>query len=1050
MIDCEIIARNDEYNILYMEAESNWRGIARSVAESQSAPCLVATKYDDSIIMTTIQDKMTRSSRPRHIVIAPDSEKYGLSAFVRMIRSTQEDDFLSIDEQVQKAFDAFSKYGEALKKFEENLDDVIKDTKKLVMSSAKKNKSYLTESEKFAVICKEILNDTIQQEDVTSMLIQHIITARIFASVYDYDFVKTNSIARELERLRDILDIPDDLIDYDDILLVAESITSDEERQQFIRQIYETFYKKYDPKRVDRDGIVYTPIEIVDFILNSVQHVLQTEFDTDFSDRSVKVLDPFTGTGTFLARLLASGMLGNNVTVKYREDMFANELLLLAFYIATVNMESTYANVASNNKEYIPFEGMNYTDTFMMNPRYLEDKRHRQEETKIDQKFVDIRRRRQKQRKTNLHVIVGNPPYSAGQSNYNDQNPNVSYPEIEKRVEKTYITKLEQINPTLGAKNAMHDSYIRSMRWASDRIGDSGIIGFVTNASFIRSEAAAGVRACLQSEFTDVWVFDLLGKKGIEGHGRNVFEYPGVSSGGTTTQIAITILVKNPSKIKHNIHYSTLTKTDYSGPDKRLKIKELGSVKDIEDWQTITPDKHHDWLGQRSSEFSKYLPMGSKDAKKGKENAMFRNYWIGVATSRDTWAYNSFKNELSKNMKIHIDYCNKYGPKQPDNIDYRKVKWSPGLSDRLKKYGKQKFSKQKIRIALYRPFFKQCLYLDKIFTHRPAIAHNVFPRLDSGNFAIVVPDKGIGEKFSGLMTDATPDLHVIAQSQVFPLKTKGTYLERERESSGAVEPAQSVHNSTLQDPRRRVHRNGDRHNTGLGSDPSRTGVSNEGDDGEMMVDNITNYALEEYKSRYNDNAIAKENIFYYVYGLLHHPEYRKKYANNLTRELPHIPMAPDFWAFSKTGKALADLHLSYETCKRYDLGKPTNTIPDSPRKIRWGRQKKDLEKGIASSQNHHVLIIDDVIVYDNLPICKYQVNGRTPLGWFVDRYGYTVNKDSGIENWPLQNVPGKEVRAIIERLTYVGTESDRLVSKLPKEFEPKNWKPKKTGLEKHM
>lgn len=214
----------------------------------------------------------------------------------------------------------------------------------------------------------------------------------------------------------------------------------------------------------------------------------------------------------------------------------------------------------------------------------------------------------------------------------------------------------------------------------------------------------------------------------------------------------------------------------------------------------------------------------------------------------------------------------------------------------------------------------------------------------------------------------------------------------------------------------------------------------------MMVDNITDYALEKYRTRYKDEKLSKEDVFYYVYGLLHNLGYRKKYANNLTRELPHIPMAPDFWAFSKTGKKLADLHLSYETCKRYDLGKPANNIPDSPRKIRWGRQKKDMVKNITSSQNQHVMIIDDVTVYDSLPVCKYRVNGRTPLGWFVDRYGHTMDKESGIENWPLRGVSGKEVRVIIERLAYVGAESDRLVSQLPREFESKDWKPKATTV----
>ena len=790
MIDCEVIARNDEYNILYMEAESNWRGIARSVAESQPAPCLVATKYGNAIIMTTIRDKMTRSPRPRHIVISPDAEKYGLLEFVKKFRTTDEDDFLSIDEKVQKAFDMFSKYDEALKKFGENLDDVIKDTKKKIISRAQKTKKYLTESEKFAVICREMLNDTIQQQDVTSMLIQHVITAKIFARVYDYDFVGTNSIARELERLCEILEIPDDLIDYSDILLVAESITSDEEKQQFIRQIYETFYKKYDPKRADRDGIVYTPIEIVDFILNSVQHVLQTEFGTDFSDRSVKVLDPFTGTGTFLARLLTSGMLGDNISAKYREDMFANELLLLAFYIATVNMESTFANTIDTKKEYIPFEGMNYTDTFMMNPRYLEDKRHRQEETKIDQKFIDIRKRRQKQRKSNLNVIVANPPYSAGQSNFNDQNQNISYPEIDKRIEDTYLQMTKSINPKIGLVRSLYDSYIRSIRWASDRIGESGIIGFVTNASFIRSEAAAGVRACLQQEFTDIWVFDLRGNARTQGEERKK-ESGTVFGGGSRAPVAITILVKNPAKKSCTIRYYDIG--DYHSREEKLKIiNDTNAISGISQWQVIKPDKHHDWLDQRAGEFSTYLPMGSKDAKKGIGNAMFEMYSSGVATARDAWAYNSSEKNLSKNMKVHIGYCNEHVTKKPNHIDSKSGKWDSDLSRNLKKFGKQEFTVKKIRQALYRPFFKQYLYFSRIFNPRQGITPVAYPENTTKNPTILVPDKA--NKFSTLLTNTTPDLHIIAQNQCFPLKTTNENLARGR-------VVESVHNGPLHNTR---------------------------------------------------------------------------------------------------------------------------------------------------------------------------------------------------------------------------------------------------------
>ena len=778
ILDCEIIARNDKYNILYMEAESDWRKIAKDVAESQDWPCLVMTKNGDSLIMTTVQDKMTTHPKTRHVVVQPDSEKYGLAEFVKRVKTTVEDDHVTIAKRVKNVFDGFSKYDEAIRKFGENLGDVIQDTRKLVEKKITNNKKYDAESARFVTVCKEILNDTIDQAAITGMLIQHIVTARIFAMVYDYDFYRKNGIARELERLRELLGISDDIIDYSDIKLVAESITDNKERQEFIRNIYETFYEKFDSKRADRDGIVYTPVEIIDFILNSVSYVLKSEFKTDFADESVKILEPFAGTGTFLARLLDSGMLGDRVEERYRNGMFANEMLLLAFYIATVNIESTFVDITGSD-EYTPFEGMNYTDTLMMDPRYLEGGHHKQEATKIDEEFVDIRRRRQKQRKTNLHVIVGNPPYSAGQGNFNDQNQNISYPDIDKRIEGTYLQMTKTINPTLGAKNALYDSYIRSIRWASDRIGESGIIGFVTNASFIRSEAAAGVRACLQQEFTDIWVFDLRGDGRRTGDGRNIFEYPGQGSGGTRTPVAIFILVKNPNKKKHVIHYSVLEDEYYSGQDKRDRVKQLNSIKGIAQWQVIKPDKHHDWLDQRTGEFSIYLPMGSKDTKKGIGNAIFKTYANGVKTKRDVWVYNSSIKQLSDNVTRHIEYCNSQDLDSPI-IDPKQAKWSGELSTALKRHGEQKFDKNKIRPALYRPFFKQYLYLDKVFNQTPNLGYVAFPCSNTKNPTILVPDKA--KKFSTLLTNTTPDLHIIAQNQCFPFKTNNENLVREREA----------------------------------------------------------------------------------------------------------------------------------------------------------------------------------------------------------------------------------------------------------------------------
>ena len=834
----------------------------------------------------------------------------------------------------------------------------------------------------------EIMSDQVVEQDGIDMLAQHMVTRRIFNAIFDTDdAIQKNPISIALDAVVDELlahglDAEMDKLEsfYKSIENRVSKLDTHDTRQPVISELYGTFFKQAFPKMSERLGIVYTPQEVVDFILRSVDHVSRENFGRELTDKNVNIIDPFTGAGTFLVRLMSDDLgiiRKKDLKHKYRNELFANEIVLLAYYIALVNCESVYEQRAGRFEH---FEGISLTDTF--SPGKLDEH--------TGDIMADAKKRIRRQRQTDITVIVGNPPYSAGQSSYDDDNPNVSYPESDKSIESSYVKKSKELDPKLSQIRSLYDSYIRSIRWASDRIGKSGIIGFVTNASFIRTPAAAGVRACLQQEFTDVWVFDLRGNQRTQGEisrkeGGKIF------GSGARTPVAITILVKNPKKATPGVvHYRDIG--DYLNRESKLEIiKTAGSIIGIEDWQIIKPDKRHDWLGQRSKEFSKYLPMGSKDAKKGKENAVFMNYSNGVSTARDDWVYNSSKMILAKNMKRHIDYCNAHINKKPKNPDSTRGKWDSDLSRKLKKYGKQTFQKSSIRTAIYRPFFKQQLYFDHIFNPRPGAIPYSFPQQDSKNLVICVPYKFSGE-FSALITDITPDLHVIAANQCFPFYTYN-------------------------------------------------------DNGIDREYNITNTTLQDYRDHYKDERITRLNIFYYVYGMLHHNKYRANYATNLTKDLPHIPMAPDFWAFSKIGKQLADLHLSWEICKQYNLGKPVNAIPDSPRKIRWGHQKKDLDKNFTS-KNQQVIMIDDIIIYENLPICKYRVNGRTPLEWFVDRCGHTADKDSGIENWPLQGVSGREVRAIIERLAHVGAESDHLISQLPEEFEPKNWKPTKTGLEK--
>ena len=570
-----------------------------------------------------------------------------------------------------------------------NIDDELLDEIKTALLDLRDESYYVNVGEKLgeqAVIIQEMLTQraatekhtacivdglhknlqmvvgrTVTREQTVKALAQHAVMSRIFNVLFPGN---QNPVAMALDGILEKIDIRPQMKNmeayYQVIKYDIEHVDTPAEKQEFIRILYDSFFRGADKKAAEKHGIVHTPVEIVDFIIKSVQHVLETELNRSFDDRSVKVLDPFTGTGIFISQLLESGLISNDrLYAKYKNDIWANELMLPAYYVTAANVETTYRKLRGDAGRYVPFDGITFLDTLDQPPWYRLDKTYRQTQARLgDENLQEAHARARKQGMDAITIIMGNPPYSAGQSNYNDQNQNVNYDEVDARIEDTYLKKTKSINPKIGLVRSLYDSYIRSLRWASDRIGKSGIIGFVTNASFIKSEAAAGLRACLQEEFTDIWVFDLLGKKGMEGHGRNVFEYPGVSTGGTTTQIAIIILVKNPDKKKHVIHYSALTKADYSGPDKRTKVKKLGSITGIKSWQTITPDKHHDWLDQRDDEFNDYLPMGSKAAKAGKGHALFGSYSGGIGTGRDVWVYNTSEKELSKNMKRHIVYCN--------------------------------------------------------------------------------------------------------------------------------------------------------------------------------------------------------------------------------------------------------------------------------------------------------------------------------------------------------------------------------------------------------
>ena len=843
---------------------------------------------------------------------------------------------------------------------------------------AENNKEIGNKIRAFHVSLKELINDTISQNDTIQAIAQHMVLAPVFDALFSDKFTSYNPISRAFEDIVKEMGLRGELLLLDDFYSTAKheiaQINTDHARQAFIKKIYGNFFESADKKGSEQHGIVYTPIEIVDFIINSVQHVLKKEFNTEFAERQVKVLDPFTGTGTFLARLIESGYLDRNIYEKYKHDLYANELILLAYYVATVNIETVYSSRRQGHR-HVPFDGISYTDTLKINPLYREDTRHRGELKPFVGQFKQAHERVHAQRWSHLHVIVGNPPYSAGQSNFNDQNQNMKYPSLDKRIEDSYIKKSLAHN-----KVSLYDSYIRSLRWATDRIGNSGVIGFVTNAGFIRSDSGSGVRAALHEEFTDIYCFDLRGNQRTQGEiskkeGGKIF------GSGSRAPVAITILVKNPNKKQHTIHYKDIG--DYLSREDKLKtIHDYTSIQGIKDWQTITPDKHHDWLGQRSDEFERYTAMGSKETKSGyKHNAIFKLYSRGTASSRDVWTYNSSKDALSKNMQRTINYCNKQDLDSPI-MDSKEVKWTSDLSKKLKKI-KARFNQKYIRQALYRPFFKQYLYFDETFTYEVAQTPKIFPEIKIKNPTICISSKG--KIFSVIITNIISNLGILSATQCFPLYTYET--------------------------------------------------------GSKQI-NITDYILNQYQNHYKDKAITKEDIFYYVYGMLHHKGYKKKFANNLQKELPRIPMALNFKKFATAGRSLADLHLNYETCKKYPL-KP---------KQKFGKLIKmafpKISKNGKKVPDKTKLMINGIEVFD-LPEIKYTVNGRTPIEWVIDRYRRTVDKDSDIVNDPTEDMTEEKTISMIQRLTYVAVESDKIIADLSKEeFEPKDWTPAPAGLDK--
>ena len=732
----------------------------------------------------------------------------------------------------------------------------------------------------------------------------------------------------------------------------------------------------------------------MDFILASTEHILREQFGRSISDEGVHVLDPFTGTGIFLVRLLQSELLRDaDLHRKFREEFHANEIVLLAYYIAAIHIEEAFHGRLKEITEYEPFSGIVLTDTFNL---------HTERSGFPNTWLPGNSARAERQQELPIQVILGNPPWSTGQRSSADNNPNVEYPEIENRISETYAA-----STTVRNKNSLYDTYKMAIRWASDRIGNRGIIAFVTNGSWIDGNADSGVRACLAEEFSSIYVLNLKGNQRTQGE-RSRQEGGKVFGSGSRAPVAITLLVRSspPPPPPDNCHIFYREVGNYLNREDKLKLlSDAKSVAGFDDWKIVTPNVHHDWISQRSEAFQALYPIGSQMTKSGKaDDAIFKLYSRGYATGRDEYIYNySLDTCLETSRKMVNDYMgalrelteNKDHSLDFGNVIARyssNVRWERELKNNVQRSKIATYSPNKVRITQYRPFVKQHCYADYLFASMKYQQDKIFPSPVSENRAICVPGIGSSTPFSALIVNSMPDLGLNSATQCFP-----RYIFEKLDDT---QP--NLFKSTTE---------------------------------LVRLDNISDTALRSFRIHYSNNSISKDGIFDYVYGVLHAPLYRELFANDLTKELPRIPFATDFIRFADAGNKLAALHLDYETCGEFPLSIESlqSEIVLRPSHHRIGKRKMRY-----ANEEKTALNINEFVRISGIPreAHRYIVNGRTPLDWLIDRYYIKRHKHSGIVDDPNQWFKNPEdLISAIRRIVYVSVESMRIIDGLPVLFD---------------
>ena len=880
------------------------------------------------------------------------------------------------------------KVGDIAQKFIYRINELIKSGK-----AAK-------EFDAFLKGLQQNINPSVDEEQAIEMIAQHMITRPVFDALFErYRFVENNAVSHSMQKMLDLLEKEELDRDtealsnfYEDVRKNVSDIDNLEGKQSIIKTLYEKFFKGAFPKTVEKLGIVYTPVECVDFIIRSVNDILKSDFGCTLSDENVNILDPFVGTGTFITRLLQSGLIkSEDLERKYRQEIFCNEIVLLAYYIADVNIESVFHELM-NREKYLSYDGICLTDTFQISEH---------EEGKIDNSwFPENSANVDKLKKLPIQVIIGNPPYNAKQKNANDNSQSQKYEHLDARVAETYSIHTNSTN-----KNSVYDSCIKAFRWASDKIlsnNEGGVLAFITNGKWIDDTAREGFRKSIEKEFSKIYVLNLRGNQYTGGElsrreGGKIF------GSGSRTPISITILVKKPNQAqdtKAAIYYHDIG--DYLSREQKLAL--VRKFKSVDSkalkWQLIHPNEKGDWLNQRDGSFDEFIGMTPERKFKTSSQSWFILNSRGNETGRDTWVYNYSQKALNNHINIIVNEYNKnVGCKSKDELNYdeTKVSWTSSLISKVLK-GQSIHNENIFADAVYRPFCKMRTYRGEDLIHRYGQFREIFPTPDSKNVVICVSGIGGTKESSTFVTNHIPDLNILdAGTQCFPL-----YWYEKKESLQL----------SLFD-----------------EEPQAEYVRRDG---------ISNWILNEVRSRLKIKSIDKEMIFYYIYGFLHSPEYRSTFEADLKKSLPRIPIIEDVDAFNdfyQAGKALAKLHLGYENVPAYEgleiedtyRGKDAYEHYAVSPKMKF--PKKDLKDTI---------IYNDYIIIRHIPAEAYDyiVNGKSAIEWLMERYAITIDKKSGIKNnpndWSREHDNPRYFFDLVCSIVNVSVKTMEIVGKLPK------------------